>query len=261
MDDNKLPPFFYEIFDASLPRLNPGDDRLTIRALHTLLNVKPEFADEANNGTLRVMDLGCGNGAQTIQLATHINGTVLAVDNHKPYLDELQRRAEKKGVADKITLYLKDMRDLGLPDGSFDLIWAEGSLFVTGFRKGLTMYNNLLVKEGLLAASELTWLRPDAPAECLQYINGVYPAMVDMDTNLSIITSCGYKVIGHFPLPESAWWEPFYSPLEKRVQALRSKYPGDPEKSGLLDSVQMEIDMYRKYSKYYTELFYLIQRK
>lgn len=260
MDDNKLPDFFYEIFDTSLPRLNPGDDRLTVQALHTLLNAKPDFANKANDGMLRVMDLGCGNGAQTIQLATHINGTVLAVDNHKPYMDELQRRAEKKGVSDKITLYLKDMRDLGLTGGSFDLIWAEGALFITGFREGLTMYHSFLVKEGLLAASELAWLRPDPPAECLQYMNSQYPAMVDIDTNLCIIASCGFKIIGHFPLPESAWWEPFYNPLENRLRLFRKKYTADPEKSGLIDSVQMEIDMYRKYSKYYTEVFFLMHR-
>ena len=103
MDDNKPPEFFYRIFDASLPRLGAGDDRSTVQALDMLRSVKPGLTDK-----IRVLDLGCGNGAQTIQLAKHIDGTILALDNHQPFLDELQRRAEAKGVSEKIQLWLKD---------------------------------------------------------------------------------------------------------------------------------------------------------
>ena len=46
-----------------------------------------------------VLDIGCGNGAQTLQLAKRLNGDILAVDNHPPFLDELQRRAKTAGLA------------------------------------------------------------------------------------------------------------------------------------------------------------------
>ncbi len=122
MDEQEQMQFFYEIFDASLPRLGPGDDASTRKALDMLLTTRPQRKD----AKLRILDIGCGNGAQTIQLAKYADGTITAVDNHKPFLDELQRRAEAESLSEKIELCLKDMRALGIEMGSFDLIWAEG---------------------------------------------------------------------------------------------------------------------------------------
>jgi cyclopropane fatty-acyl-phospholipid synthase-like methyltransferase len=259
MDHNEHMEFFYNIFDAALPRLGPGDDLSTKRALDELFSAKSQRRDTPNANKLRILDIGCGNGAQTIQLAKQVDGKIVAVDNYQPFLDELQRRAEAEGVSEIIQLYLKDMCDLGLDKGSFDLIWSEGALYNMGFRKGLAVCHSLLAPEGLLAVSELTWLRPDPLAECRQFFAKEYPAMVDVDTNLATIRSCKYEVLGHFTLPESAWWESYYDPLEDRLQSFRKRYAADPERIEMIDSVQMEIEIYRKYSSYYGYVFYLMQ--
>ena len=117
-------------------------------------------------GPLRILEIGCGNGAATIPLARHTGESILAMDNHQPFLDELQRRAATTGVAAQIQVSLRDMHTLGQDDGVFDLIWSEGALFIMGFRKGLTAWHALLTPGGGLAVSELAWLRSDPPAEC-----------------------------------------------------------------------------------------------
>jgi SAM-dependent methyltransferase len=252
--------FFYEIFDASLPRLGPGDDGSTSKALDMLLSARPESKGAREPGQLRILDIGCGNGAQTIQLAKQTNGTIVAVDNHQPFLDELKRRAETEGVSAKITVCLKDMCALGMQEGTFDLIWSEGALYIMGFGKGLAVCHNLLRPGGLLSVSEISWLGPDPPAECQQFFANEYPAMVDIDTNLATVESCGYEALGHFTLPESAWWVPYYEPLEGRLRSLREEYTTDPERIEVIESIQLEIEVYHRYSAYYGYVFYLMQR-
>jgi ubiquinone/menaquinone biosynthesis C-methylase UbiE len=259
MDQREQTEFFYEIFDASLPRLGPGDDASTKRALD-MLSFAGLLHDKVSiSAPWRILDIGCGNGAQTIQLAKHAPGTILATDNHQPFLDELQRRAEAAGVWSRIRLSLKDMRTLTADDGSFDLVWSEGALFVMGFREGVAACRSLLVPGGGLAVSELCWLRSDPPAECREFFAGVYPAMMGIDANLSAVRACGYEIIEHFIQPESAWWEPYYLPLQDRLHLLRARYAGNAEKLGVVESVQKEIDVYRKYSAYYGNVFFVMR--
>jgi len=260
MNDAEQMEFFYEIFDASLPRLAPGDDSSTHQALDLLLAAKPKFMDKVGSGKLRILDIGCGNGAQTLQLAKRLNGHILAVDNHQPFLDELQRRAEAAGVSDNIQVYAKDMANLGLDENSFDLIWSEGALYNMGFREGLQMCHRLLAPEGLMAASELTWLRSDPPDKCRQFFANEYPPMKDIDSNAETIKGCGFDLLGHFILPESTWRESYYRPLENRLQSLRMKYATDSGWMEMIESIQMEIDIYNEYADYYGYAFFLMQQ-
>jgi len=252
--------FFYQIFDASLPRLGVGNEASTKRALDTVLPaISPRGGDPAH--PLRILDIGCGNGAGTICVARHVNGSILAVDNRQAFLDELQRRAAKAGVSGKIQVSLRDMRTLAKEEGPFDLIWSEGAIFIVGFRAGLAAWHSLLAPGGGLAVSELAWLKSDPPAECREFFSSVYPAMTDVATNLATIAACGYEVVGHFAQPESAWWEPLYHPLEERLRVLRGQHAADAEKLSMIESIQMEIDVYRKYSAYYGNVFYLMRRR
>lgn len=260
MEQEQQMAFIYELFDAQLPRLGPGDDFSTQKALNILLSAKATHPDNPEGSALRVLDIGCGNGAQTIALARLLDGTILAVDNHQPYLDELQRRAATEGVSDKIRVYLRDMCDLGLEKGRFDLIWSEGALYFMGFRRGLQTCRDLLKPHGVLAVSEITWLRPDPPAVCTGFFANEYPDLVDIDANLVTAKNCGYDVVGHFVLPESAWFQSYYHPLETRLVSFRKKYATDPQRMELIDEVQLEIDLYRKYSSYYGYVFYLMKR-
>lgn len=269
MDQQKQMEFFYEIFDASLPRLGPGDDASTTKALKKLYSTKPRRKGNSGSSKLKVLDIGCGNGPQTIQLAKHLDCAILAVDNHQPYLDELNRRAEAAGLSKQITTSLKDMSELTRDDGPFDLIWSEGALSLMGFsdgvlnpkgfRDGLVLCHSLLKPNGPLAVSELCWFRPDPPSECREFFREAYPPMITADANLSVIESCGFKAIDNFTLPESAWREQCYNPLEDRLRSFREQYATDQKKLDFIESIQMEIDIYRKHSSYYGYVFFLMR--
>jgi SAM-dependent methyltransferase len=260
MESEQLPPFFYEIFDASLPRLGPGDEASTLRALNMVRSAGPQRQDKVAGRAGRILDLGCGNGAQTILLARHTEGSILAVDNHQPFLDELRRRADAVGISGRIQIALRDMRSLQESDGPFDLVWSESALFVMGFREGVAACCSLLAPGGGLAVSEMCWLRSDAPAECREFFAAAYPALADIETNLAAIRSCDCEIIGHFAQPESAWWE-LYQPLEERLRSLRKQHAKEAENLALIEQIQAEIDLYRRCSAYYGNVVFVMRRR
>ena len=102
---------------------------------------------------------------------------------------------------------------------------------------------------------------PNTPSvsECRKFFDNEYPAMLDVDANLAIIRSSGYKVVSYFTLPESSWWDSYYNPLADRLQPFRKKYATEPKRIEMIDAVEMEIDIYRKYSSYYGYVFFLMQ--
>ena len=202
MDMQEQMNFFHEIFSAELPRLGAGDDASTKKALALMFETKSSARDAFRSRKLRMLDIGCGNGAPTIQLAKDIAGTILAVDNHQPYLDELRRRAEAEGVAGKIQTRHKDMRALGAAEGLFDLVWCEGATFIMGFGAGLAAWRSLLEEDGLPAVSEMAGSGPTrrrVPQSCRRVSGHDRCGRQSGDDRAG-----GYRQIGHFPSPESA---------------------------------------------------------
>ena len=207
---------FFELH-RDIPREGPGDNASTRRA-YALLTSLPDQP--------RILDIGCGPGMQTIQLAKISLGNILAIDTHQPFLDELANRADRDGLKEKISTLNKSMFELDFEPDSFDVLWSEGAIYIFGFEKGLREWQPFLKKGGCLAVTELSWLRPDPPAEAKTYWDENYPQMKTQDENLVILREAGYREVGHFVLPESSWWDDYYTPLEKRIVTLQRKIPG-----------------------------------
>ena len=109
---------------------------------------------------------------------------------------------------------------LEVPPAAYDVVWAEGSIYIIGFERGLREWSTFLKDGGYVAASELTWLDRDAPEELRRFWDEAYPAMQDVAGNLATLKSCGFEEVGHFVLPESAFWDDYYTPIEKRLDLL-----------------------------------------
>src|SRR6056297_2042981 len=107
---------FFEIH-SGLPREAPGSPEATQRAFQTL--PEPEQIH-------RIADIGCGPGAQSLQLADLSKAEIHAVDLHQPYIDRLKQAAQEKKLQERIFPVRADMGELPFEENSFDLIWSEG---------------------------------------------------------------------------------------------------------------------------------------
>ena len=83
-----------------------------------------------------------------------------------------------------------------------------------------------------------------------------YPAMTNIEDNLTKVRAAGFEPVGHFVLP-SEDWENYYGPLQDRLVIFRSEHSQDAQARSFADSVQQEIDIWKKYGDSYGYAFYL----
>jgi len=72
---------------------------------------------------MRVLDIGCGWGGMAIHLARHHGAHVLGITLSHEQLGYARARAEREGLADRVSFELRDYRALG---GTFDRIVSVG---------------------------------------------------------------------------------------------------------------------------------------
>lgn len=248
-EDPRLLEIFLDV-QHGLPRQGPGCDESTLKALSLCRGLPARPA---------VLDVGCGPGMQTVALAKACDGFVMAVDTNQEYLDELQQRAKAAGVAERIETVTADMNTLSFRPESFDLIWAEGAAYIMGFKMALGAWQRFLKPGGCIAVSELVWLRPDPPAEVAEFFGSEYPVMADIKANLQTVRKCGYEPLGHFTLPDTAWWEYYYTPLKAKLPTLLEKYAGDDEALRIIVTTKREIEMRRRFGDWYGYEFFVGQ--
>lgn len=240
---------FFEVH-SGLPREAPGDDASTLRALKMMADLPP---------SPRILDIGCGPGAQSILLARETGARVTAVDTHQPFLDEAQRRAREAGLAERVITRNQSMDALDFPAGSFDAIWCEGAAYIMGVARALRAWQKLLKPRGYLAFTDAVWLTDNPAPEALAFWEASYPAMQNIADLLVACAAAGYEILGQFVLPESSWMENYYKPMEARIEALREKYRDNPPALLALDEEQAEIEIYRKYHDAYGYAFAVLR--
>ncbi|TVR74676.1 MAG: class I SAM-dependent methyltransferase [Spirochaetaceae bacterium] len=239
---------FFDVYEG-LPRQGPGDRANAERALAMCpdLPMQPD-----------ILDLGCGTGGQTLHLAELTAGKILALDSHEPSITRFKARLVELGLTGRVQAVTADMADPGV-DATFDLIWSEGALYNIGIAPALDMCRGLLRPGGYLVFTDAVWCRDNPPPEVREPFELDYPAMGSIEDLLETIRKSGYSLIGHFTLSDEAWWNDFYTPMEKRVRELQPKYAHDPEASSALAEIAREPEMHRQYGDYYAYEFFLLR--
>ncbi len=239
-------------FHKDADRQGPGSTADTLKAL--------SFIDLPSEKPLKVADIGCGTGAQTITLAQQIAGHITAVDLFPEFLDQLKRRAQDFGVQDKISTLEKSMDDLSFGTEEFDIIWSEGAIYNMGFAAGVKQWKNFLKPGGYLAVSEITWLTNSRPAEIEAHWSSEYPEIDTAAGKMKVLEEHGFSPVGYFILPPASWIENYYRPMEARFEAFLMKHNHSEMAKAQVAADRDEIEKYQRFKDYFSYGFYVAKK-
>ncbi len=186
-----------------------------------------------------ILDVGCGPGVPTLELASLTNGEITGIDIDQFSLDMLTKKVKEAGLTDRVKTMKCSLSNMKFADESFDIIWAEGSIFTMGFRKCLTEWRRFIKPNRFLV---------------------LHDDIGDVADKLALIPSCGYNLIGHFTISADIWWTKYYQPLKKKIDELRKKYQGNLKTLAILDKEQHGIDEFRKNPKHHGSVFFVMQK-
>ncbi len=238
---------FFEVYEA-LPRQGPGNPASAQRALELCRGLPPSPA---------VNDLGCGTGGQTLHLAGLVSGSIVAMDSHAPSIERLNATLAQRGLSHRVRAVVWDMAHPGMPSESFDLVWSEGALYNLGIENALRVCRELLRPLGCLVFTEPVWRKENPPPEVKAIFDMDYPAMGLVEDILEALERSGFELLGRFTLPDEAWWDDFYTPMELRIGELREKYSADAEALAVLDQIAQEPEMHRRHGQCYAYEFFV----
>ena len=173
----------------------------------------------------RILDIGCGSGISTLELARLSQGEIVAIDIDQPALDKFDIRIRQAGLTDRIRSVNCSMFDMDFPDESFDIIWSEGSIYAIGFERGLREWKRFLKPSGFIM---------------------VHDEQGNVKEKLEQISNCGYELLGYFILSTETWWTEYFAPLEKWIAEYGIRYTDNPKILEDLHQAQVELDMFKK---------------
>jgi ubiquinone/menaquinone biosynthesis C-methylase UbiE len=188
----------------------------------------------------RILDIGCGSGVSTMEVADLSNGHITALDIDSLSIDRFAKKIEAAGLFGRVETVRASMFAMDFPEQSFDIIWAEGSIHVTGFAKGLREWGKLLRPGGFLA---------------------VHDELGNIGEKLEQISECGYDLLGYFKLDEQTWMNEYYAPLKKLIEQRRTEKADDPVMMALLDKEQLELDWFKQNPTRCCSVFFITRKR
>ncbi len=187
----------------------------------------------------RILDIGCGSGVPTMELARLGQGEVIGIDIDQPALDKLTRKISEAGFSNQVQAVNCSILDMSFPDESFDIIWSEGSIFVIGFERGIWEWKHLLKTNGFMV---------------------IHDEKGNIEEKLEQISKCGYMLLGYFVLSQDTWRAEYFAPLEELVAKSQTIHTDDPQALEELNQAQRELEMFRNNPERNNSVYFVIQK-
>lgn len=233
-------------------RQGPGSEKDTLRAL--------DLIDLAEKSEVKLADIGCGSGGQTMTLAQNFNGLITAVDLFPEFLVELEEKSHKLGFKNRINTLKSSMDNLPFEPGEFDIIWSEGAIYNMGFAKGIQYWKKFLREGGYLALSEITWTTNSRPKEIESFWTSEYPEIDTASNKIGALENNGFSLVGYFTLSQESWIDNYYKPLETKFETFLERHGNSELANKVVADYVSEINIYMKYKDYFSYGFYIAKK-
>ena len=215
---------YFQVNDSFRKRLN----KYTRKAFQFL----PQFENP------KIIDIGCGTGVPTLELAKLSSGEILGIDINQFALNLFNRKIREKGLSDRVKTKLCSMFEMDFPDQSYDIIWSEGSIYKIGFLNGIKNWKRFLKVNGFLV---------------------VHDRIEGKQNDLKKVSTYGYEIVNKFELPKDVWWKEYFEPLEKELKKICLPLT-DPEFIQEFEKIQGEIDFLKNNPTDCLSGFYIMQK-
>ena len=248
--ENRQPSFMDLLLEThiGLERQGPGSLETMKRALDFL---RPLDRFE------QILDLGCGTGGQTLQLAEHLPGNVTGLDMFPDFVRRLVEQADSRGLAGRVNGVVGNMESLPFQKNSVDLIWSEGAIDNIGFENGLRHWHDFLRKGGYVAVTCPSWITHEHPAVVDRFWSDAGSHLDSVGKNIEIMQDAGYRFIASFTLPEECWTENYFYPRAAAILKLMNKYAQSDVMQSYAEINRREVELFLEYNKHYGYVFYI----
>jgi cyclopropane fatty-acyl-phospholipid synthase-like methyltransferase len=187
----------------------------------------------------RILDIGCGTGVVTIELARLSGGSIVGVDIDELALDKLRLMARKHNLSGKVSAIHQSMLEMEFPPGGFDVIWTEGAISFIGFERGLKEWRDLVTPDGHLV---------------------VHDVLTEYQKKIELTRTCGYIIVGRVELSQETWWNEYYAPLKRRLEELQARNPGDKRVNKEVRTAGRELKEFDLESDRFASVFLVLKK-
>ena len=142
------------------------------------------------------MEIGCGAGTITLELARLSAGPLVGIDVDGLALDRLRARLVQEGLSERVLVNKLSLLDAPEHLAPFDLLWAEGVLHLIKLPAALAACRSLLTDGSPLVICEAqTWF----------------------ETYLPAFEDAGFVLQERMDWPPCTWWDEYFLPLQERI--------------------------------------------
>lgn len=237
-------------FFKRIDRQGPGGDWETRLAASLI----PDFKRK-----IRIADIGCGKGSQTFVLADEYDAEIDAVDLLSEMTESIKKQCKEKNLEDCVHPIQASMDALPFQQNTYDLIWAEGSIFIMGYEKGLQYWHQFLKPGGYVAVTDCSWLNNNRPKN-MSWIKDNLPEIDTIEHKIEQMSAAGYEPYAHFILPETCWTKNYYEPMAPAMEDFLQDHKHSAATQSFVNRLKEEIAYYEENKEYFGYVFYIGRR-